>query len=185
MKRGRIILFILIVCISHIRAQNKRPLRWAQPVNTTSIHNIHIITGKVFRSEEPEQDQFVELKELGIITIVSLCTDYIDRTYFNNLGLKVYQVPIRARSFDNQEIIAALKVLNDAPKPMLIYCKQGTDWTGVVIAMYRVLFESWCKEDAIMEMETGGYNYEGKNNNISNYIKEADVDFLKQEIGID
>jgi protein tyrosine/serine phosphatase len=84
-----------------------------------------------------------------------------------------------ANSFTDKEIIDALRTLKNSPKPMLVHCLHGSDRTGVVIAMYRILFENWTKEQALDELQHGGYGFHEKYTNIIRYVQKADTEKLK------
>ena len=43
--------------------------------------------------------------------------------------------------------------------PVLVHCKHGADRTGCIVALYRIVFQSWSKEAAIDEMHNGGYGF--------------------------
>lgn len=48
---------------------------------------------------------------------------------------------LRAGNIHDKGIIDALKVIKDAPKPILVHCLHGSDRTGAVIAMYRIILK--------------------------------------------
>ncbi|WP_282598360.1 tyrosine-protein phosphatase, partial [Pseudomonas chlororaphis] len=41
--------------------------------------------------------------------------------------------------------------------PVLMHCKHGSDRTGLMSAMYRVVVQGWSKEEALNEMTGGGF----------------------------
>ena len=64
-----------------------------------------------------------------------------------------------------------MRILKNAPKPIVVHCHQGSDRTGAVIAMYRIVFQKWAKEKALDEMENGGFGFHKRYSNIVHYIK--------------
>ena len=46
--------------------------------------------------------------------------------------------------------------------PILIHCWHGSGRTGVTIAAYRIIFNSWSKSQVLDEMTNGGYGYHSK-----------------------
>ena len=46
-----------------------------------------------------------------------------------------------------------------ASGPVLVHCLHGSDRTGTIVAMYRIVEQGWTREAAIAEMTGGGYGY--------------------------
>ena len=84
----------------------------------------------------------------------------------------------------DDEIIAALKYINahQADGPLLVHCLHGSDRTGVVIAMYRIINQGWSKQQAIDELENGGFGFHSIFFNIPAYVNDADISQLKAAI---
>jgi protein tyrosine/serine phosphatase len=93
---------------------------------------------------------------------------------------------MNALSITRDGIISALKLIKSAEGrgPVLVHCKHGADRTGVVIAMYRILYQGWTKEQAVDEMENGGYNFHSIFINIPNFIKNANIADYKRALAI-
>ena len=87
---------------------------------------------------------------------------------------------MRAGNFTDTEIINSLRMIKNAPKPILVHCRYGADRTGVVLAMYRIIFEGWTKEKALDELENGNYGFHTNFENIPAYIKNADISTIKK-----
>jgi hypothetical protein len=51
-------------------------------------------------------------------------------------------------------------------------------------AIYRVVVEGWSKEDAIREMEDGGFGFHRIWGNLPEWIRDLDVDAIRDEAGI-
>ena len=63
-------------------------------------------------------------------------------------------------SFHNEEqLIEALRIIKNRKAPIVIHCHHGSDRTGAVCALYRVVFQNVSKEDAIHEMTEGGFGF--------------------------
>ena len=78
----------------------------------------------------------------------------------------------------------ALRLLSDESQgPFLVHCQHGADRTGLVVAMYRIVFQGWTKEDAIAEMVDGGFGYHSIWSNLIQFIKKADIEKIKKEVG--
>ena len=60
-----------------------------------------------------------------------------------------------------------------------MHCLHGADRTGVIIAIYRIIYQGWTKSQAIDEMENGGFNFHSIFFNIPAYINNADIPVIK------
>jgi tyrosine-protein phosphatase SIW14 len=161
-----------------------RPEKWAQPVASSVLKNWYMVTPDVFRSEQPDRKGFEEIRAQGIRSIVNLRDAHSDDSLVKGLGLNVIWVPMTADGFSEEDIVRALKAIRDAPKPVLVHCKHGADRTGVVMAMYRVVFQDWSKEDAIAELKGGGFGFHWYYFNIPSFIKNVDVARIKARLDI-
>ena len=65
---------------------------------------------------------------------------------------------------------------------MLVHCQHGSDRTGTMIAVYRVIIDGWSKDDAVREMTNGGFGFHPMWQNLISYIKALDVDAIKAEV---
>ena len=57
--------------------------------------------------------------------------------------------------------------------PVLVHCQHGADRTGTMCAMYRIIHEGWSADDAIDEMENGGYGYHSIWVNLPRFIRKS------------
>jgi len=64
----------------------------------------------------------------------------------------------------------------------LIHCKHGADRTGLIVAMYRIVFQNWTKEQAIDEMTQGDFGFHQIYSNIIDFIRNVDVENIKKQI---
>lgn len=87
-----------------------------------------------------------------------------------------------AHRINEKDVIQALRLIKNRKGSILIHCKHGSDRTGLVVAMYRIIVQGWSREEAINEMKLGGYGFHGIYKNIIRFINKADVDKISQEI---
>ena len=66
-----------------------------------------------------------------------------------------------------------MKILRDAPKPILVHCQHGSDRTGAVIALYRILFQNMSKVEAIKELKSDIEIYKIRLKNSKNLSSKA------------
>ncbi len=151
-------------------------------VQTSEFSNLYMINSGLYRSEQPDREGFEILSGLGIKSVLNLRSQHSNKEFITDLPLRSYHIRMNPSEIRDDEIITSLQILITAPKPILIHCHYGSDRTGVVIAMYRIVFEGWSKEDAINEMINGGYGFHSKHANIPAYIRNVDVEKIRMEV---
>ena len=92
------------------------------------------------------------------------------------------QVKTKAHSISERELIQALRIIKNRKAPIVFHCHHGSDRTGAVCALYRIVFQNVSKEDAINEMTRGGYGFHRIYKNIIRRIKEANVEQIREEV---
>lgn len=163
-------------------AAANRPARWARPVPSDALMNWYQLDDGVYRSEQPTRRGFVEMRDRGIRTIVNLRKRHSDANLAEGLGFHLVDVPMRAPFLRERHIVAALRAIREAPKPVLFHCQQGADRAGAVAAMYRIVFQGWSKEEALEEMRRGGYGFHWYYVNIPRLIRRADVEKIRAAV---
>lgn len=165
--------------------QSERPLTWAQPLPDSKIGNFYKITDGIYRGDRPTAEDLKELQTRGIKTLLDLETFHTDRYVIaeSKTNFKFLHVRMNAWDIDDEDIVTALDILTDKNNyPIYVHCKHGSDRTGVVIAMYRIVVQGWSKEDAIAEMKGGGYGFHLIWENIPEYIQKVDVEKIKSSM---
>ena len=91
------------------------------------------------------------------------------------------QLPYRTNHVDDADVLKALRAIQtaEAKGPVLMHCKHGSDRTGLMAAMYRVVVQGWSKEDALNEMTQGGFGDSTHFKDGIRYMMQADVDKLR------
>ena len=76
-----------------------------------------------------------------------------------------------------------LQIVTDPQQaPVLLHCYQGSDRTGMLTAMYRIVVQGWTKEAAIEEMKEGGYGFSAVWNNLVRWIEKADIESICAQV---
>ena len=120
---------------------------------------------------------------IGIKTVLNLRRHHSDEYEAKHTDLKLERIKMNPGKIRDEDIIQALKIIKNSPKPILVHCWHGSDRTGVVIAMYRLVFENYSKDEAIRELRERKYGYhEAVYGNIVKYIENVDIEKMKEEI---
>ncbi len=160
-----------------------RPDKWAQPVPGSTLENFYRVSADLYRSEQSRASDIPDLKALGIKTVFSLRHYHHDSPEFDQAGFVSLQCPMDAGSASAAELVAALRLIRSAPKPVLLHCWHGSDRTGFVVAGYRMIFMNWSAAEAIAELRLGGFGYhEAFYANLLRTLRGLDVAGVRQAV---
>ena len=82
-------------------------------------------------------------------------------------------------------MVRFLRVVTDPPRqPLFVHCHHGADRTGLMTAVYRVVVQSWSKDEAIREMTEGGYGYHPLWTGLPAYVRRTDLARLARAAAI-
>jgi len=161
-----------------------RPANWAVAVSTQGVPNLWRVEPDLYRSARPESAGFQELEKLGVKAVLDIETP-ADEIAAKGTKLKLFHVPMNAFGLRDERVLEAMRILSDpANRPIVIHCQHGADRTGAMMALYRVVVEGWTKDDAIREMNAGGYHHSSWFSNLDRYVAAADVDGLRKKLGV-
>ncbi len=76
-------------------------------------------------------------------------------------GIAYFNIPMHDLRRPNDEQIARVLAIINAPEnwPVLIHCKRGSDRTGTVVAIYRIVNDGWSAREAVAEAERLGMSW--------------------------
>lgn len=162
-------------------AAHQRPAGWAQPVPSKSLKNLYKLDDKLYRSAQPDKAGFRELEALGIKNVLNLRSLHKDKPGKGS-ALTLYSVEMEASDITEEQVTEALRFIHKAKGPVLVHCWHGSDRTGIVSAMYRIVFQGWTKEEAVEELVDGGYGYHSIYTNIPKVVRRADIEEIKKKV---
>lgn len=109
-------------------------------------HNFHVVSpGQVYRSAQFDPETLARLvQQNGIKSVLNLRGGNWDAEWYysetnaaGQLGIKHYDIEISAsQELSNEQMDKILGIIAEAPKPILIHCKNGADRTGLAGALY-------------------------------------------------
>ncbi|MEJ2528204.1 MAG: tyrosine-protein phosphatase, partial [Sulfurovaceae bacterium] len=143
------IVFILSISANEIRL---RPTDWAQPIIGSSLDNFYKVSEGVYRSEQPDSEDFDDIISVGIGEVLNLREYHSDDDEVKMHEVKLHRIEVDTGEMSEAQLREALKIIINRKSPILIHCWHGSDRTGAVIASYRVIVEGWSKEKAIDEL---------------------------------
>lgn len=172
---------------SETAAQMSLPASYlpAQPIELKGVPNLHRVSATLYRSAQPDMAGFALLeRHLGIKTTVSLRAFHFDAPLMRHTKIKLVSIRIHTWNIKTTEIVAALRAIREAEKhgPVLLHCQHGADRTGMISALYRILYQEWSKDAALAEMQSDTFGYHAVWGNIPAFIRKADVEALRREV---
>ena len=176
-----VILALTILSCSAEKATHQKD-DWGKKVKSENLKNLHKVNKNIYRSAQPNREGFKELKKIGANSVLCLRSKNVDAKLTHNLGLDIQFLKMDASKISEKDIINALSIIKKAPKPILVHCFHGSDRTGAVIAIYRVVYEDWSKKEAIDEMINGGFGFHKSYENIPRLINSLDVKSIREKL---
>jgi len=163
----------------------ERPANWAQPVELEGVPNLHKVNERLYRSAQPTTEGMRNLKRLGIKTVVNLRSYHSDRDELGETDLEYEHITMKAWRPERKEVVRFLQIVTDPKRtPVLVHCQHGADRTGTICAVYRISVEDWTKEEALREMQYGGFGFHSVWQNLLTWIRELDIELVRKEAEI-
>lgn len=131
---------------------------------TPTITNFRQINDWFYRGGQPLDDQFTQLTQLGIKTIICLRWNKKvikhEAEIARDHNLEFVPIPLTYWRLPNREEIDKFFsiVSNESKKPIYLHCKHGSDRTGMLAAFYRIRVDGWSFEQAYDEMKASGFH---------------------------
>ena len=164
---------------------NSRPSNWATPLIRPGLTNFYEVTTNLYRGAQPSAEGLEQLKAMGVKTVLNLRSFHSDHHLVASGEMKLARLHMKPWHAEDEDVVAFLKIASDTNNlPLFVHCQRGADRTGMICAMYRIVYCGWSKDVAIQEMKEGGFHFNPGWQNIVNYINKVDVEELKNRAGI-
>jgi len=184
-RAGLTLALALLLLSSPYAAEKVRPAEWAVAVKVDGLPNLFRVTPTLYRSAQPSQQGFKNLGQLGIQTVINLRGGEDDGRAALAMGFRLESVPMSAARVRHESNVQVLRLLGRAEQgSTLVHCQHGADRTGMICALYRMVYQGWDRAKAIEEMRKGGYGFHSIWHGLVDYLERVDVEALRKEIGI-
>jgi protein tyrosine/serine phosphatase len=128
------------------------------------IRRFYKVDEGFYRGAQPGEKDFETLKTLGIRTIISLRNNKRvinwEKEICFKYGLGFINIPLTARKgvskHDAKKFLDV--VLNLKYRPVFVHCQHGTDRTGCMVTLYRIVYYNWSHEKAYKEALKFGFH---------------------------
>ena len=144
--------------------------------------NAHWLGPDLVRTNQPSPRQLAYWKAQGIRTVINL-RGARDEAYYalekeacERLGLTLIDAPLDSRDPpETDRIHRARRLFTTIEYPVLIHCKHGQNRTGLIAAMYRIVYQGWSRQQAIDEMREGGFGGRERFEDAERYLQQVDL----------
>lgn len=134
------------------RAEPQQPLDKYVP----GVGNFGFISADVWRGGQPSATGFLQLKGMGVKTIVDLTEG--DESAIVPPGMLYVEIRTSPWKCSQVDTAAVLAAIEKSPKPVFIHCHEGRDRTGLAVAAYR-LSRGMKLQDVIEELRAFHVNF--------------------------
>jgi protein tyrosine phosphatase (PTP) superfamily phosphohydrolase (DUF442 family) len=121
-----------------------------------TLKNFGVVDGHIFRGGQPSEEEYVQLKALGVKAVIDLRLDAKSRSRerAEAAGLTYINIPIDGHGTPtDDQAVAFIKAVDGAGGSVYVHCAGGRHRTGSMIAVYRMTHNGWNIDKAYGEME--------------------------------
>jgi tyrosine-protein phosphatase SIW14 len=122
-----------------------------------TIKNFGKVSESYYRGAQPGEEEFEQLKRLGIKTIIDLREDKKaeEGDWVSRAGMQYFNIPLKAsRAADEEQTLYFMSLVNNPDNwPVYVHCKGGRHRTGALTAVYRITHDAWNADQAFQEMK--------------------------------
>ncbi|GIJ93861.1 protein-tyrosine-phosphatase [Capnocytophaga stomatis] len=151
--------------------------------------NLYKMDDKLYRSEQLREEDKQTIEKTPIKTIINLryFTRSGNRKVFNKgSDMTLINIPLltwRIKAKDIANVLSNIKK-HQQKGAVLVHCYHGADRTGIMVAMYRVIYHNWSIEQAKKEMQQGPFGYHSVWRNLDRLLTERTVNEVKKILGV-
>ena len=143
------------------------------------LENFHRVSPTLYRGAQPTAEGMKQLERLGVKTVINLRSFHTDNVELSGTHLRREHLWVKTWHPEDEDVRRFLQIVTDTnATPVFVHCQHGSDRTGTMVAIYRIVVEGWTKDKAIAEMTTGGFGYHRVWKNLPQYIRDLDTDKL-------
>jgi protein tyrosine phosphatase (PTP) superfamily phosphohydrolase (DUF442 family) len=164
-----------------LTAEQPRPTNWATPLDES--FRFYTLSPTLYRSALPQANDLAQLHSRGIYTVVNL-HQQSDEPWLAGSDVRRVHIPLRGDRVTDTQVIAVLAAIRAGEQDggVLLHCKHGQNRTGLISAMYRIVYDGWSREEAMAEMLEGGFGTAERMEDAVGYMNRVDVNAVKQAI---
>jgi len=144
--------------------------------SSITIKNFGQMDDHFYRGAQPSDNEYKELAELGVKTIIDLRDDPMPyaKAAAESVKLAYFNIPMSDKDYPKDaDIDAFLKLSNDEHNwPFYVHCAGGRHRTGLIGAMYRFNHDGWNYTRAYAEMKNYDFYTRWGHGAIKKYVED-------------
>jgi len=150
-------------------------------INNVTIKNLGQMDDRFFRGAQPKEDQYKQLADLGIKTIIDLRNDptAYEKPAAEALGMRYVNIPMSDKDYpETSSIEQFMKLIADpSTGKFYVHCAGGRHRTGVIGAVYRFNNYNWNFEQVYKEMKDFDFYTRWGHGNMKKFVEDYSVSF--------
>lgn len=159
-------------------ASATRSADWATLVDKRV--NLYAMQPGVYRSALPDGESQPLLDQLDVKTVINFY-QRSDSAWLDDPDVRQIHLPFHVDRVTDTDVIAALRSIreSEALGPVLFHCKHGQHRTGLIAAMYRMVYQGWSKDEALAELHGAGFGGVERLGDAEKYVRQVDIAKIK------
>ncbi len=147
-----------------------------------NFHVVDAVRG-IWRSGQPSREEFDTLAKRGLKSTLNLRRHHSDQSKLKGMPIVEFRLAVNAGDLTRADLLRAVRIVRDAPKPILIHCWHGSDRTGTVVAACRIVFSGWSVEKALAELRKSEYGHHALiYRNLPKLLESIDWEEFRREL---
>lgn len=120
--------------------------------------NFHVlVAGEAYRVAQPSPDRIRQIKaDYGLASILNLLGENVGKPWYDAEAAAAREAGVTLLNFrmsaagelNAAEVAKLIGIMRDAPKPLLIHCRNGADRSGIASALYLAALKGADEETA-------------------------------------
>jgi len=181
MKEVRSLFLVVVALIVAMSGSAMAQNFVSAEINNVKIKNFGQMDDRFFRGAQPKEDQYKQLSDLGIKTVIDLRNDPTDyeKPAVEALGMRYVNIPMSDKDYPESAAIEQFMKLIADPSTgkFYVHCAGGRHRTGVIGAVYRFNNYNWNFEQVYKEMKDFDFYTRWGHGNMKKFVQDYAVSF--------
>ena len=179
-------LFLVVVALIVAMSGSAMAQNFASAsINNVKIKNFGQMDDRFFRGAQPKEDQYKQLADLGIKTVIDLRNDPTDyeKPAVEALGMRYVNIPMSDKDYpETSKIDEFLKLVNDpATGKFYVHCAGGRHRTGVIGAVYRFNIYNRNYDQVYAEMKKFDFYTRWGHGDMKKFVQDYAANWLTRQ----
>ena len=158
--------------------------RGAEPAKTmhpAGLKNFHRVAATLYRGAQPTAEGMRALEAMGVKTVINLRGFHSDADEAAGTKLALERISFKTWHAEDEDVVRFLQLVTARKnQPVFVHCLHGSDRTGMMVAIYRIVVEGRSKAEAIKEMIGPDFGFHPMWKSLVTYIEKLDAADLQR-----